>query len=81
MANVLLKQSAEELNNYKQNDMQARYDAVFSEANFATYVFRLRVKAEQVNDEQRVKSTVMSVREVNLVQESRDLIQAIKAYA
>jgi hypothetical protein len=40
----------------------------------------LRVKAEQVNDEQRVKNTVMNVRPVNLVQESRDLIAAIKAY-
>ncbi len=61
--------------------MQAAYDAVFAEGQFKTFVFRLRVKAEYVNDEQRVKSTAMSARPLNFVQESRDLIQAIKAYA
>ena len=79
-ANVLLGKTAEELHSFKSSDMQARYDATFQEANFGTHIFRLRVKAEQVNDEQRVKNTVMNVRPVNLAQESRDLIAAIKAY-
>jgi len=79
-ANILLGRSAEELNSFKASDMQARYDATFQEATFGTHILRLRVKAEQVNDEQRVKSTIMNIRPVNLVQESRDLITAIKAY-
>lgn len=79
-ANILLGKSAEELNSFKASDMQARYDATFQEATFGTHILRLRVKAEQVNDEQRVKSTIMNIRPVNLVQESRDLITAIKAY-
>ncbi len=79
-AQLLLGKTAEELASFKSSDMQARYDATFQEANFGTYVFRLRVKAEQVNDEQRIKNTVMSVRPLNLVQESRDMLTAIKAY-
>lgn len=61
--------------------MNAAYESCFQAAQFKDYVFRLRVKAETVNDEQRVKATAMSARPLNYVQESRDLIQAIKAYA
>lgn len=61
--------------------MGAAFDACFQAANFKDYVFRLRVKAESVNDEQRVKATAMSARPLNYAQESRDLLQAIKAYA
>lgn len=61
--------------------MQAAYESVFQAAQFESYVFRLRVKAENVNDEQRVKATAMSARPLNFAQESRDLVQAIKAFA
>lgn len=61
--------------------MQAAYEACFQAATFKDFILRLRVKAEMVNDEQRVKATAMSARPLNYAQESRDLLQAIKAYA
>ena len=60
--------------------LQARYDAVFSEANFTSYHFRIRVKVENVNDEQRVKANVVGIKPIDYRQESRELIAAIKSY-
>jgi hypothetical protein len=37
---------------------------VFIEANFTQYIFRLRVRMETVQDEQRVKCTIASMRKV-----------------
>jgi replication factor A1 len=60
--------------------MLARYEAVFQEANFTPYVFRVRIKVENVNDEQRVKCNIVQARPINYVQECRDLVAAIKSY-
>jgi len=41
---------------------------------------KLRIKVEMVNDEQRVKSTIVEVKPVDFVQESHSLLQAINSY-
>ena len=38
-----------------------RYNAVFSEASFKSYSFRMRAKADTYNDETRVKHSVVAV--------------------
>lgn len=60
--------------------MESEYETVFSESNFRTYIFKVRVKNEMVNDEQRIKCSVMAVRPVDYAQECRDLLAAINRY-
>jgi replication factor A1 len=43
-------------------------------------LLKARIKQESVNDEMRVKSTVLSVQPINYVQESRNLLEAISKY-
>ena len=38
-----------------------RYNTIFSEATFKTYMFRMRAKADTYNDETRVKHTAVSI--------------------
>ncbi|GMF16928.1 unnamed protein product [Phytophthora fragariaefolia] len=56
------------------------YESTFKEALFKQYVCRLRVKAENVQEELRVKASVVNLEPVNFVQESKDLLQAIAQY-
>ncbi|EGZ23584.1 hypothetical protein PHYSODRAFT_556228 [Phytophthora sojae] len=56
------------------------YESTFKEALFKQYVCRLRVKAENVQEELRVKAGVVNLEPVNFVQESKDLLQAIAQY-
>jgi replication factor A1 len=59
---------------------QDAYDSYFCDALFSDYVFKCRVKNELVNDEQRVKTSVVQMWPINYVQESKDLLQAISAF-
>ncbi|KAG3249027.1 Replication protein A DNA-binding subunit [Phytophthora idaei] len=58
----------------------ALFESIFKEALFKQYVCRLRVKAENVQEELRVKAGVVNLEPVNFVQESKDLLQAIAQY-
>ncbi|KAI9923270.1 hypothetical protein PsorP6_002739 [Peronosclerospora sorghi] len=58
----------------------AMFESLFKEALFKQYVCRLRVKAENVQEELRVKAGVVSLEPVNYVQESKDLLEAIAQY-
>ncbi|KAG1705844.1 hypothetical protein DVH05_002409 [Phytophthora capsici] len=58
----------------------ALFESIFKDALFKQYVCRLRVKAENVQEELRVKASVMNLEPVNFVQESKDLLQAIAQY-
>ncbi|KAG7390324.1 60S acidic ribosomal protein P1 [Phytophthora pseudosyringae] len=59
----------------------ALFESIFKEALFKQYVCRLRVKAENVQEELRVKASVLTLEPVNFVQESKDLLQAIAQYS
>jgi hypothetical protein len=55
-------------------------EQIFANALFKDYVVKVKVKAEQVNDEQRVKSSVINCSPLNYVQECNDLINMINKY-
>ncbi|OWZ15637.1 DAN Replication protein [Phytophthora megakarya] len=57
------------------------FESIFKDALFKQYVCRLRVKAENVQEELRVKASVVNMEPVNFVQESKDLLQAIAQYS
>ena len=44
------------------------------------YYYQARIKQEAVNDEMRVKSTVVTLQAINYAQESRNLLEAISKY-
>ena len=56
-AEKILGVSSADLGRYLESD-EDQYNAVFSEATFKTYNFRLRVKEDTWNDETRLKHTV-----------------------
>jgi replication factor A1 len=79
-AEKLLGHTAEELYQFKTEGNEAAFDAVFSEALFKTFVCKIRVKQEQVNDELRVKCNVIAMNALDLVAESKQMIEAINKY-
>lgn len=48
-AELILGHKAEELNQLRENDNTQAYQAAFQDANFADYVFKIRVKQEHYN--------------------------------
>ncbi|KAG5189180.1 hypothetical protein JKP88DRAFT_197666 [Tribonema minus] len=78
---MLAQHSADELFEWKTSGQDELFEDTFVEACWKQYVLRVRVKAEMVNDEQRIKSTIVDAEPVDPVKESAALIRAIKAYA
>lgn len=66
---------------YEEQDDE-RFAQIIRKVLFTKYIFKLKVKEETYGDEQRVKSTVVKAEKVDLVSESRfvlDLIDKLKA--
>jgi len=59
---------------------QNAYDGYFFPALFSEWVFRCRVKNEMINEDSRVKTSVMSMYPVDYLQESKDLLAAIEKF-
>lgn len=76
---VLNGKTADEIGELRETN-PALFEAAFKEALFKQYVFRLRVKAENVQEELRVKAGVVNLEPLNYVKESKDLLQAIAQY-
>ncbi len=72
--------SAETLNEWKENGQEAQYEDAFLEVLHKQVLCRVRVKAEMVNDEQRIKNTIYSASFVNPEKESANLLKAINEY-
>uniref|UniRef100_A0A8C4N8H0 Replication protein A subunit n=1 Tax=Eptatretus burgeri TaxID=7764 RepID=A0A8C4N8H0_EPTBU len=53
------------------------FDEVFQNANFTSFIFRLRVKLESFNDESRIKATVMEATHINHTVYARHLVDCI----
>ncbi|CAN0045283.1 unnamed protein product [Lampetra planeri] len=68
----------EALGDLKDSDDQVAYEQVFQNANFTTYIFRMRVKLENYNDESRIKMTIMEVRPCDPIEHSKRLITEIR---
>jgi len=56
-----------------------RYNAVFTQATFKTFQFRMRVKADTYNDETKLKHTVVDVTEMDWAAHNKKLIQEIES--
>jgi len=79
----MIGKTADELFEMKSNSIEGtslEVDQIFDQALFKDYVAKVKVKAEMVNDEQRVKSTVLSCNPLNYVQECNDLLSVINRY-
>uniref|UniRef100_A0A667IF75 Replication protein A subunit n=1 Tax=Lynx canadensis TaxID=61383 RepID=A0A667IF75_LYNCA len=57
------------------------FEEVFQNANFRTFIFKIRVKLETYNDESRIKATVMDVKPVDYREYGKRLIMNIKRNA
>ncbi|KAK4019388.1 replication protein A 70 kDa DNA-binding subunit [Daphnia magna] len=79
-AETLLGKSADEIGRLKDTD-NAEFQKIFEEATFKWYVFRLRVKMEMYNDENRLKTNVYEVKEVNYKEHNERLIRELKEMA
>mmetsp|Transcript_21096 Transcript_21096/g.29794 ORF Transcript_21096/g.29794 Transcript_21096/m.29794 type:complete len:643 (-) Transcript_21096:211-2139(-) len=62
------------------NPDQDAYDSYFAKASFTEYLFKCKVKQENVGDETRVKTSVFSMQPVDYAKESRDLLTAISKF-
>jgi len=73
----LLGVKSDELGYLLEND-EEKYNAIFAEATFKTWSFRMRAKEDNYNDETRLKHTVVSMEEVNYEAHCKRLIQEIE---
>lgn len=76
-AEQILGRKAEELGELREQDEPA-FDHVFAEANFKTFLFRLRAKMETFNDENRLKTVCMQATPINYKDYNQKLISDIE---
>lgn len=76
---LLENRSADEMVELQQSNAKL-FENVFKQCTFKEFIFRLRVKAEQVQEELRVKSSVVSLEPINYISESTHLIDLIAKY-
>lgn len=76
---ILNGRTADEIGELRETN-PSLFEAAFKEALFKQYVFRLRIKAENVQEELRVKAGVVTLEPINYKTESKDLLQAIAQY-
>uniref|UniRef100_A0A5F7ZUD2 Replication protein A subunit n=1 Tax=Macaca mulatta TaxID=9544 RepID=A0A5F7ZUD2_MACMU len=57
------------------------FEEVFQNANFRSFIFRVRVKVETYNEESRIKATVMDVKSVDYREYGRRLVLSIRRSA
>jgi replication factor A1 len=74
--------TADEVYNTTMGDVmdQDAYDSYFAKANHTEWIFKCKVKQEMVNDESRVKTSVVAMHPVDYVKESQDLLAAIEQF-
>ncbi|ETW00602.1 hypothetical protein, variant [Aphanomyces invadans] len=77
---VMLGKSADELAELKDTNM-GLFEGSFKAAQFRPYLFRMRCKAEPLNDEVRVKAQIVNLEPLNYVTESAELLDAIEKFA
>ena len=63
-----------------QFDNQDAYDGHFAKATHTEWVIKCRVKQEAVNDETRIKTTVVAMNPVDYASECRDMLSAMEKW-
>jgi len=76
-AEKILSVKSDELGYWLETD-EEKFNAVFQEATFKTYNFRMRVKEDHYNDEARLKHTVVQVDDINWNEQCKKLIGEIE---
>ncbi|KAM5215481.1 replication protein A 70 kDa DNA-binding subunit [Hipposideros larvatus] len=79
-AEAVLGQSTTYLGELKEKNEQA-FEEIFQNANFRSFIFKIRVKLETYNDESRIKATVMDVKPVDYREFGKRLIMNIRRNA
>eukprot|EP00808_Paulinella_micropora_P019634 g74900.t1 len=79
-AEMMLGKSAREMDDFVKAGAEPAFEAVFKEANFKTYLFKIRSKLETNQDQQQVKSHIMSATPVDFRKESEYLLSEIAKY-
>jgi len=79
-AEELLGATAEQLYEMKLNGDTVGYDEVFNRAQFKTFTAKARVKQESVNDELRVKCSIVRLDPIDYNSECKQMIDAINKY-
>ncbi|CAF2246060.1 unnamed protein product [Rotaria magnacalcarata] len=76
-AETLLGVSAEEFGNHKLNQAESIVDEIISKAINHELIFKLRAKAEQYNDERKIRFTCVSITEIDWPAHGRRLLNEI----
>ncbi|XP_022105118.1 replication protein A 70 kDa DNA-binding subunit-like isoform X3 [Acanthaster planci] len=79
-AESILGMKADDLGRLKMEDEQS-YSHVFEKACFESFIFRMRIKMESYNEEARLKCTCMSVKPIDVKEQSKKLIMDIRSLA
>jgi replication factor A1 len=65
---------------FAQYENQDAYDGYFAKAQYTEWIFKCRVKSEMVNDEPRLKTTVVRMDPVDYVSESKDILAQLEKW-
>ncbi len=65
---------------FDQFENQDAYDGYFAKASYTEWMFKCRVKNEMVNDEPRIKATVVRMDPVDYVAESKDILSQLEKW-
>ncbi|KAI3654252.1 hypothetical protein MP228_000971 [Amoeboaphelidium protococcarum] len=71
---------ADELNRMKENGNIEAFDSILAKSAWQTYLFNVRVKQENYNEEMRVRCSVMSVDQIDYIKEAKMLSGIINEY-
>jgi len=77
-AEALLGITADEFGNHKVNQNDSIIEDIVRKAMNRERIFKLRAKAEQFNDERKIRFTCMSISDVDWSSHGRRLIEEIK---
>ncbi|KAL4223084.1 60S acidic ribosomal protein P1 [Mactra antiquata] len=75
-AEYILGIKADELGHLKSTN-ENQFDQVFVDANFKSYIFRLRAKVETYNDESRLKTVCVKASAVDFIEDGQRLLNEI----
>ena len=70
--------TAAELGSCRDNDLD-KFDEIMAKLNFRSYVFKLRSRVENFNDESRLKCSALAVDEVDYIADIKRSLKEIKA--
>lgn len=79
-AEILLNASAQELGELKERDNDAYLERIGAAA-FKSYIFKLRLRLESFNDENRLKTTIASIQPINYKAYTDHLLSKIQELA